>query len=290
MATVIHDPAEMQRLASGLRSKGRRIAVVPTMGALHDGHLSLLGIARQHADTIVTTVFVNPAQFGAGEDYSRYPRNLDADVSRAAAAGSAYVFAPDAAAMYPPGYRTYVVPEQLEGILEGKARPGHFRGVATIVAKLFNVTRPHVAVFGQKDAQQVVIVRRLIRDLNFDIELLVGPIVREPDGLAMSSRNGYLTPGERAQAPVLYQSLTVASGSIASGERRPDVVMGAMRALIETRSSGTVEYISVADAETLDEMAIIEPGRRLLVSLAVRFGTTRLIDNIMLTARGSTHG
>lgn len=279
---TITDPRGMQHEADGLRRDGRRIAVVPTMGALHEGHLALIREARTRADAVVVTLFVNPAQFGDGEDLERYPRNRDRDASLAGDAGADVLFAPDAAAMYGPGYQTYLTVDQVSLPLEGAARPGHFRGVATIVAKLFIVTSPHVAVFGQKDAQQVVVVRRLIRDLGFDIEVVVVPTVREPDGLALSSRNAYLTPKLRGEAPVLFASLRKAEELIAAGERSGETIVGAMRAMIESRTGGVIDYCSVADSDSLQELRQIPDGSSVLVSLAVRFGTTRLIDNIQV--------
>jgi pantoate--beta-alanine ligase len=278
--TTITDPREMQREADALRRAGRRIAVVPTMGALHDGHRALIREAGRRADTVVVTLFVNPAQFGKGEDFERYPRNRDRDAALAGESGADILFAPDAAAMYGPGFQTYVSVEQIALPLEGAARPGHFRGVATIVAKLFIITSPHIAVFGQKDAQQVVLVRRLIRDLDFGIELVVVPTVRESDGLALSSRNAYLTPEQRREAPVLYASLRRAEELIAAGERSGDAVVQAMRAMIETRTRGVIDYCSVADSESLQDLRRIPGGGTILLSLAVRFGATRLIDNI----------
>jgi pantoate--beta-alanine ligase len=283
MAASIHDVAEMQRETERLRRAGKRIAVVPTMGYLHSGHLELIRTARKHADTVITTIYVNPTQFGPSEDFARYPRDLARDTRLATEAGTDFIFAPATDAMYPVNYATYVMVESLSEVLEGKARPGHFRGVATVVAKLFNITKPHVAVFGQKDAQQVVIVKRMIRDLNFDIELVVVSIVREPDGLAMSSRNTYLTPDQRRSAPVLYQSLQLARRMLEEGVRDGEKIIGEMRTLITTQSSGQVDYISIAHGETLQEMTRCNEGVPLLVSLAVRFGSTRLIDNITVT-------
>ncbi|HET6273905.1 MAG TPA: pantoate--beta-alanine ligase [Bacteroidota bacterium] len=282
MAQVIRDVAEMQATAAQIRASGQRIGVVPTMGFLHEGHLSLIRLARQHSDVVITTIFVNPAQFGPSEDFNRYPRDLDRDKDLAFDAGSNYVFAPDTGAMYPDGYTTYVNVERMTTSLEGKSRPGHFRGVATIVAKLFNITRPHCAVFGQKDAQQVIVVRQMVRDLNFDIEIIVAPTVRERDGLAMSSRNSYLTLAQRKEATVLYGSLAMAEDGIRSGERESKQIVRKMTDLIAS-SSGIIDYISVADGTTLDEVKVCEPGRPILISLAVRFGATRLIDNIALT-------
>jgi pantoate--beta-alanine ligase len=256
MPIVIDDIAAMCRAAHDHRRGGRRIAVVPTMGALHEGHLRLIRTARSLADVVVTTIFVNPAQFGQGEDFDRYPRDGARDAGLAGGAGTDIVFTPLQSAMYPPGYRTWVDVTGLDALLEGRSRPGHFRGVATVVLKLFAATAPDIAVFGQKDAQQVVILRRMVRDLDLGIEMIVVPTVREPDGLALSSRNAYLSPDERRE------------------------VVAGMRAMIAAGSGGVIDYISIADAETLEELPSVHSGRSILVSLAVRFGTTRLIDNI----------
>ncbi|MEK9138297.1 MAG: pantoate--beta-alanine ligase [Bacteroidota bacterium] len=281
MAVLVRDVKEMQRTAESLRSQGKRIGVVPTMGYLHKGHLKLIEVAKQHADVVVTTNFVNPTQFGPAEDFSRYPRDLGRDTELASRAGTDIVFAPDTTAMYPDGYATYVEVERLTNVLEGRSRPGHFRGVATIVAKLFNITRPHVAVFGQKDAQQVVVVRQMLKDLDFDIDLIVCPIVREADGLAMSSRNTYLSPEQRLQATALFKSLKLAEELIKSGERQSPLVLERMVDLITRNSSGVIDYISIADAMTLQELTQCKGP--LLISLAVRFGSTRLIDNTTIT-------
>jgi len=283
MAVIIHDVAEMQTTASRLRSAGKKIGVVPTMGFLHEGHLSLIRIARQRADAVITTIFVNPTQFGPAEDFSRYPRDFERDSALASGAGSDYIFAPETHAMYPEGFATFIDVGRLTTALEGKSRPGHFRGVATIVAKLFHLTIPHVAVFGQKDAQQVVVVRQMVRDLHFDVDLIVGPIVREPDGLAMSSRNTYLTKDQRKEAPVLHRSLTMAAELIRKGERSCEKVIRSMSHLISSASSGVIDYISIADGATLEEMEFCADGRPTLISLAVRFGSTRLIDNTTIT-------
>lgn len=283
MARVIRDIAEMQSLSDSLRAEGKRIGVVLTMGYLHEGHLSLIRIARQRADVVITTIFVNPTQFGPSEDFERYPRDLARDTSLAASAGTSYIFAPEKMAMYSADHRTYISVGRFESILEGKSRPGHFRGVVTVVGKLFNITKPHVAVFGQKDAQQVVVIRQMIKDLNFDIELIVAPTVRENDGLALSSRNSYLTPQQRSEAPVLFRSLKLAEQLIRDGENDSKRVINAMSGLINAQSSGVVDYISIADGQTLEEQENCKGRRPLLISLAVRFGSTRLIDNILLT-------
>ena len=280
MAITVETVSRMQLTADTLRREGKRIAVVPTMGALHEGHLSLIRLARKHADVVVTTVFVNPLQFGPGEDFGRYPRPLPNDIMAAADAGAEYVFAPSVGEMYPEGFQTSVHVEQLTARLEGAVRPGHFRGVTTIVAKLFTAVKPHVAVFGQKDAQQLAVIKRMTVDLGFHVDIVVGQTVRERDGLAMSSRNVYLTESQRKEAPVLYQALSLARDRIQQGEFRRATLVEEMRAVISGRSSASIDYLSVADAVTLEEVDQLTPGKDVLISLAARFGTTRLIDNI----------
>jgi pantoate--beta-alanine ligase len=284
MAITIESVSRMQVTAETLRREGKRVAIVPTMGALHQGHLSLVRLAKKHADVIVVTIFVNPMQFGPGEDLERYPRSISNDILAAAEAGADYVFAPSAAEMYPPGFQTSVQVEQLTAVLEGAVRPGHFRGVTTVVTKLFHAVKPHVAVFGQKDAQQIAVIRRMVTDIGFHMDIVVGPTVREPDGLAMSSRNAYLSASHRKEAPVLYQALMLARDRVQQGEFRRATLVEEMRALITARSSGSIEYLSVADAATLEEVEQVAPGKDVLISLAVRFGTTRLIDNIPVRA------
>ncbi len=279
---VIRDPDAMRERAESARRQGKRIAVVPTMGALHEGHSSLVRLARPRGDLVITTVFVNPTQFGAGEDFDRYPKNLERDCALAGKAGTDIVFAPTREAMYPERFLTTVSVEKITDILEGAARPGHFRGVTTVVTKLLHLTLPHVVLFGQKDAQQVAVIRRMIRDLNFGVEIIVGPIVREPDGLAMSSRNVYLTPRERSEAPALFRALQLGEAIVRSGERDTETLRRSVSGLIADTTSGTVQYVSIADAETLEERAALAPGDRILISLAVRFGTTRLIDNCIV--------
>jgi pantoate--beta-alanine ligase len=277
---TIHEPHLMQREADELRSAGKRIALVPTMGALHGGHAALIREARTRGDVVVVTLFVNPTQFGEGEDFGRYPRDIDRDVLRVSDAGGDILFAPETTSMYPPGYQTFVDVETLSRRLEGAARPGHFRGVTTVVTKLFNIARPHCAVFGQKDAQQVVVLRRMVRDLDLGIEIIVVPTVREQDGLAMSSRNAYLTPSQRGEAPVLYRSLRKGEDMIRAGERSAEAVVARVTAEITAHSSAVIDYVSVAEAESLDPLPTLSPGTPVLVSLAARFGATRLIDNI----------
>jgi pantoate--beta-alanine ligase len=207
----------MQRTSDALRREGKRIGVVPTMGYLHEGHLSLMHIAKQQSDVLITTIFVNPAQFGPGEDFSQYPRDLKRDTQLAESAGTDILFTPDEKDMYPNGYHSFVIVERVTEVLEGKFRPTHFRGVATVVVKLFNITRPHVAVFGQKDAQQAAVVKQLVNDLNVGVEIVVAPTVREPDGLALSSRNVYLSADERRQSLALSRSLQLARQLVLNG-------------------------------------------------------------------------
>lgn len=275
--------AEMQRVAENVRSAGKRIGLVPTMGYLHEGHLSLIRTAHHHADTVIVTIFVNPTQFAPHEDFLKYPRDLERDKKLAEGAGADILFTPETTAMYLDGYHTYVDVEKITKVLEGKSRPTHFRGVTTVVAKLFNITKPHVAVFGQKDAQQAMVVMQMVRDLNFDVEIIVAPIVREQDGLAMSSRNVYLLPRERADAAVLSQSLKLAEELIRGGERLSDRIIKQMQTLISSKPTAEVDYISIADASTLEELPHLHSGDSVLISLAVRVGTTRFIDNSMVT-------
>jgi len=273
----------MLKTSDALRKAGKRIAVVPTMGFLHEGHLSLIRIARQHADVAITTIFVNPTQFAPTEDFTKYPRDLDRDKRLAQSAGTDILFVPDEQEMYPRQYRTFVDVEKTTEVLEGKFRPTHFRGVATVVAKLFNITKPHLAVFGQKDAQQAVVIGQMVKDLNVDIEVVIAPIVREPDGLAMSSRNVYLSPTEREDAVVLSQSLRQAERLIAGGERSCATVVSEMKKMISAKQSAVIDYISIAESTTLEESSLLKKDNRVLVSLAVRIGRTRLIDNTIVT-------
>jgi pantoate--beta-alanine ligase len=280
---TIKVPEVMQTEAEKLRRGGKRIAVVPTMGALHAGHLALIQEARRQADVVVVTVFVNPTQFGPAEDFERYPRDLKRDEDLAAGAGTDILFAPEQELMYTPGYQTYILVEEVSSRLEGAARPGHFRGVASIVAKLLNITKPHVAVFGQKDAQQVAVIRCMLRDLNVDVGLIVVPIVREPDGLAMSSRNAYLTRQQRAEAKILFASLQHAEAMIRNGIRSRETLRDEISSMITAGSSAAIDYVSLANPDTFEELENLADGDTVLISLAARFGATRLIDNILLT-------
>ena len=257
------------------------IGLVPTMGALHAGHLSLAARARSENDTVIVTIFVNPLQFGPTEDFAAYPRDLEGDLKVLENAGVDLVFAPTPDLMYPPGFQTTVDVGSLGQILEGAHRPGHFRGVATVVAKLFNLTQPQRAYFGQKDAQQVAVIRQMVRDLNFPLEVVVCPIVRDSDGLALSSRNAYLTPDQRRAAPVLYRALRAAAAAYVVGERDPEALRRIMYATLAAEPLAQPEYVSVADADTLAECQE-NLAQRTLLSMAVRIGRTRLIDNLVL--------
>ena len=281
---VVTSIPEMQEASSSLRRAGKSIAVVPTMGYLHNGHLSLVKIAKKNSDVVITTIFVNPTQFAPHEDFDKYPRDIEADKAHAQSAGTDILFTPDVSSMYPENYLTYVEIEKISKVLEGKFRPSHFRGVATVVAKLFNITQPHIAVFGQKDAQQIAIIKQMVRDLNFNIKIVVGPIIRDRDGLALSSRNVYLSPQERREAIVLHQSLKLAQQIIHSGARHSHEIIENMMKLISSKPSAQIDYISIADAKTLSELSTIIPATEVLISLAVRIGTTRLIDNIIVNA------
>jgi pantoate--beta-alanine ligase len=259
------------------------VGLVPTMGYLHEGHLSLAREARRRDDHVVATIFVNPTQVAPNEDLARYPRDEASDLALLEREGIDAVFAPSVDVMYPDGYGTYVAVEGITQRLEGASRPTHFRGVTTVVLKLFNIVRPDRAYFGRKDAQQLVVIRRMACDLDLPIEIIGMPIVREAEGLAMSSRNAYLTREQRAAAPVLARALAHAEQLVAEGERSATVVRSAVAATLETEPLAEVDYVSVADTATLDELERIEAPA--LLSLAVRFGSTRLIDNTLLEPR-----
>jgi pantoate--beta-alanine ligase len=255
---------------------------VPTMGALHEGHLSLMDRAREMSDTVVASIFVNPAQFGPNEDFEQYPRDLAHDAELAFTRGVDFIFAPAREDMYAQGFATYVTVERLSEKLEGASRPGHFRGVTTVVNKLFNIVHPHFAFFGRKDAQQVIIIKRMVRELSMDVEVVVGPTVREEDGLALSSRNVYLSTEERRAATVLRRALERCRTLYNGGERDSERLISAMRSLIEAEPLARVDYIAITDTDRLDPVETIPADKPTLVSLAVFIGATRLIDNIVL--------
>lgn len=279
---VVSEPAELAAACDRARSEGRRVGFVPTMGALHEGHLSLVREAKKRAAFVVTSIFVNPTQFGPNEDLARYPRDLEGDVAKVGAAGADLVFAPAPSAMYAEGEATRVRVTGLTDHLCGPHRPGHFEGVTTVVAKLFAIVGASVAVFGEKDYQQLAVIRRMTTDLFFPVEVVGHPIVREPDGLAMSSRNAYLSTDERARALSLSRGLAAAREAFASGERGAGTLRGLARAPIEVAAT-SIDYVTVAHPETLvpyeDEAQV---GSRVLVAVACRIGKTRLIDNAVL--------
>jgi pantoate--beta-alanine ligase len=262
------------------RRESRTIGLVPTMGALHAGHTSLIRAARAQTDFVVVSIFVNPTQFGPSEDLGRYPRPFTEDIQVCAAEGVHLIFHPEAATVYPPGFRTFVGVTQLQDVLCGASRPGHFRGVATVVLKLFNIVQPDVAFFGQKDAQQARLLQQMTSDLNLPIRLVVCPIVREPDGLALSSRNQYLDPDQRQRATVLYRALCAVRDRVQAGERRADELIRLLKATIEPTPGARLDYAAVVDADTLQPVERLTG--RVLVALAVYFGATRLIDNVVV--------
>ncbi|HMP72286.1 MAG TPA: pantoate--beta-alanine ligase [Kiritimatiellia bacterium] len=285
---VLTRPNDMQATSRNWRIQGHRIGVVPTMGYLHEGHLSLVRLARERTDRVIVTLFVNPTQFGPAEDFSSYPRNLDRDLDLCRAEGVDIVFAPEPSAMYQPDASVIVNEDRLSRGLCGASRPGHFQGVLTVVAKLFNLTLPDLAVFGEKDAQQLRLIRRMVRDLNFPVELLAGPILREPDGLAMSSRNVRLTPDQRAQATCLYRMLQHARLLVAQGEVTPRNLAHALKKLLAEAPLAELDYLEWVDNETLDPVERID--RPTLLALAVRFGEVRLIDNTVLVPQRVKQG
>jgi pantoate--beta-alanine ligase len=256
--------------------------LVPTMGALHAGHGTLVQKARIECDHVGASIFINPSQFSAGEDLGSYPRRLQQDLDMLESLGVDVVYVPTIESIYAPGYQTWITVEDVSVPLEGACRPGHFRGVATIVAKLFNAFTPSHAYFGQKDAQQVVVLQRMVQDLNFPVELVICPTAREADGLALSSRNAYLSPEERKAAPVLYRALCAAQGRYIDGERDAEVLRESMRSIIQSEPLANAQYVSAADPKTLEELQKIEKG--VLLSLAVRIGKARLIDNILIAS------
>ena len=282
---TIGDARAMQAWSDGRRAAGERVALVPTMGALHEGHLALVAAARERAERVVVSIFVNPIQFDRRDDFERYPRTLADDSARCAAAGVDVVYAPTAAAMYPEGFQTAVEVSGLTEPLCGKVRPGHFRGVTTVVTKLFHAVRPHVALFGEKDWQQLAVVRRMTADLDFGIEIVGVQTVREPDGLALSSRNRRLGPDAREAARCVPRALRAAAEMVATGETRPAMIVGRARMEIGAEPGARVEYAEIRDPETLEEVAELDAPA--LLGLAVWIGDVRLIDNLLLVPGGT---
>jgi pantoate--beta-alanine ligase len=277
---TVEDAAALRREVALWHLQDRTVGFVPTMGALHEGHLSLVRLAGERADRVVASVFVNPTQFGPHEDFNRYPRQPEKDAEMLTAAGCDLLFLPAVATIYPSGHTTFVdLAGPAEG-LEGACRPGHFRGVATVVLALFNLVRADVAVFGKKDAQQLAVVRHLVRDLHVPVDVVAGETIREEDGLAMSSRNAFLSPAERLAAGVLYKALTAASKAIAAGERRGDEVRRIMSSVLATEPLARVEYAEAVNGETFQPLDVLRG--QVVLPMAVRIGTTRLIDNFQL--------
>jgi pantoate--beta-alanine ligase len=280
---IVTTIAETRAAVAALRAQGKTIGLVPTMGALHEGHLSLVRAARVACDAVVATIFVNPTQFAPNEDFSKYPRTFDADCEMLRGEGVELLFAPAVEEMYPPGATTFVAVEPIGDRLDGATRPGHFRGVATVVAKLFHIVTPHKAFFGQKDAAQVAVLRRMVWDLNFDLDLVVCPIVREPDGLAMSSRNRYLSEEDRHLALILYRALRHIEEKIELGETdAPELIRTGLGVLAEDPDA-RLDYLKIVDPDTLEDLADVETGA--LIAVAAWIGPARLIDNLLIPPR-----
>lgn len=277
---IIRSVPEAMSYSNNLKRRRKSIGLVPTMGYLHEGHLSLARRATKENDTAIMSIFVNPAQFGPKEDLKKYPRDFKNDERLARSARISAIFYPSSRSMYPDGYKTYVEVENITKMLCGLSRPGHFRGVTTVVSKLFNIIRPDIAYFGQKDAQQAIVIKRMALDLNMGLKVKVLPIVRERDGLAMSSRNVYLSEKERSDARVLYEALDLARKLLKRGLRDPDKIKKRMTGLIETKKSAEIDYISISSIDDLEELKVVK--KRALIALAVRIGKTRLIDNIII--------
>ena len=280
---IIKTVREMHRAADRIRQAGLRIGLVPTMGYLHEGHLSLVRQALKVTDRVVVSIFVNPLQFGPTEDLAAYPRDIERDLELIDQHGVHLAYLPDEKEIYPGDFATSVRVAKLTERLCGARRPGHFEGVTTIVTKLFAAVKPHVAIFGQKDAQQTIVIQRMVRDLNLDMEIQMAPTVREADGLAMSSRNAYLSAEERREAPALYRALMVGEKMIARGERRAQKVIEAMRDVIEPQRSAKIDYIEAVDAQDLTPAAELKDS--ILLAVAVRFGNARLIDNALVRVK-----
>ncbi len=280
---VIQDPQAMSNYAQGLRRRGKSIGFVPTMGYLHAGHLSLIKRARKETEVVVISIFVNPAQFTPREDFKKYPRDFKRDRKLSKDSGVDVIFNPKPSQMYAQDYATYINVERLSKVLCGRSRPGHFRGVTTVVAKLFNIVKPTISYFGQKDAQQAILIRKMVKDLNMDTKIKVLPIVRENDGLAMSSRNKYLSPEERKDAKILFQSLQEAKKMIKCKERNSSRIISSIKKILVSKKSAKIDYVEIVDACSL------RPQKRLegqaLIALAVWIGKTRLIDNMIVKAK-----
>jgi|SRR5215813_5599478 len=281
---TISSAAEMTALSKEAHRSGKRVGLVPTMGALHEGHLALVRTARSQSDVVVVSIFVNPTQFGPKEDFSKYPRTLEKDAELLKAEKVDFIFNPSVEEMYPPGASTWLTVEGLSEKLDGRSRPGHFQGVTTVVSKLFNIVQPDIAVFGQKDAAQAAIIRKMARDLDFDVRIVICPIVREKDGLALSSRNVYLNPEQRKQATVLYRSLMRVQTLVDQGESNAARLIAVGRQVIAEEPQVRLDYFEIVNWETLDPAPDVSQGA--LVAVAAYVGETRLIDNVVLQGVG----
>jgi pantoate--beta-alanine ligase len=279
---IINNIAEMQKRSEGIRLSGRKIGLFPTLGFLHEGHLELIRKGRKISEILVMSLFVNPTQFGPNEDFDKYPRDIDGDMAKAERSGVDIVFSPSPEGMYPDGFQSSVKVEKITQFLCGKSRPGHFEGVTTVVAKLFNIIKPHFAMFGQKDFQQLAVIRRMVNDLNMDIQIIDVPTVREDDGLAMSSRNKYLSREERKSALSLKEAIDTAVEMVQDGETNSQTIISTVKKLILSYPFTSVEYINICDPLTLEDTNIVK--RESLMAMAVKVGDTRLIDNCLLSA------
>ncbi len=277
---VIRNIKEMQKISDQLKQEGKRIGFVPTMGYLHDGHLSLVKKVKDSCDIVVVSIFVNPTQFGPGEDFKRYPRDEEGDRAKLEKEDVDFLFIPEAPEMYPSRYQTYIEVTEVSKGLCGDFRPGHFKGVATVVAKLFNIVKPGVAIFGEKDYQQLLVIKRMVEDLNFDIKIIPGVLIREEDGIAMSSRNTYLSPEARQRALILNRSLLKGKDLFQRGERRASILLKAVKESIKSMDGVTLQYVEVRDAETLEKIESV--NRPAVIALAAIVGSVRLIDNIII--------
>jgi pantoate--beta-alanine ligase len=286
---LIFKPSEMQDISESLRLEGKKIAVVPTMGFLHEGHVSLILKAKELADIVITTLFVNPTQFAPNEDFGKYPRSPEKDFNLAESKGCDYLFYPTSEDMYPGGFNRTVVLSGVTEKFEGLTRPTHFNGVATVVAKLFNIIRPHIAVFGQKDYQQTLIIKQVVNALFFDIKIVMAPTVREADGLALSSRNVYLSAEERGKAGIIYKALSDALQAMENGENRRKIINAILHNRLRTVAEIKIDYASAADADTLEEPDVFLPGEHVILLIAVYVGKTRLIDNALISVPNDTH-
>ncbi|HET9165964.1 MAG TPA: pantoate--beta-alanine ligase [Candidatus Angelobacter sp.] len=282
---ILTSAAEVSAVSKEAHRAGKRVGFIPTMGALHEGHLSLVRTARAQSDVVVASVFVNPTQFGPKEDFTKYPRNVEQDSAMLAAEKTDYLFLPPVEEMYPPGATTWVTVQGLSDKLDGRSRPGHFNGVTTVVANLFNIVQPDLAFFGQKDAAQIAIVKKMVRDLNFDVRIVVCPIIREADGLAMSSRNAYLNPEQRKQALVLYRALMRMQMLVDRGETKAETLLAAGKQVIAEEPLVKLDYLEIVNPETLEQTE--EIGQSALIAVAAIAGSTRLIDNIVVHGKAA---